>query len=46
MGALVQSQMHKPSMDGCIIYLNANPDIQMVIDHIDKAGGAENSDKH
>jgi predicted enzyme related to lactoylglutathione lyase len=38
-GALVQGQMHKPSMDGCIIYLNANPKIQTVIDRIEKAGG-------
>lgn len=38
-GALAQSDMHKPSMDGCIIYLNANPNIQTVIDRIEKAGG-------
>ena len=38
-GALVQSQMHKPSMDGSIIYLNANPKIQTVIDRIEKAKG-------
>ena len=38
-GALVQSDMHKPSIDGCVIYLNANPTIQTVIDRIEKAGG-------
>ena len=38
-GALVQSNMHKPSMDGCVIYLNANPEIQTVINRIEKAGG-------
>lgn len=38
-GALVQSQQHKPSMDGCVIYLNANPEIQTVIDRIAKAKG-------
>jgi uncharacterized protein len=38
-GGLVQSQMHKPSMDGCFIYLNANPTIQTVIDRIEAAGG-------
>ncbi|MEO8860169.1 MAG: VOC family protein [Ginsengibacter sp.] len=38
-GALVQSQMHKPSTDGCVIYLNADPKIQTVIDRIEKAGG-------
>jgi len=38
-GCLAQSQMHKPSMDGAVIYLNANPNIQAVIDRIEKAGG-------
>ena len=38
-GALVQSQQHKPSMDGCVIYLNADPKIQTVIDRIEKANG-------
>ena len=38
-GALVQSSMHKPSMDGPVIYLNANPSIQTVIDRIEKANG-------
>jgi len=38
-GALTQSEMHKPSMEGCIIYLNANPDIQTIIDRIEKANG-------
>ena len=38
-GALVQSSNHKPSMDGCIIYLNANPNIDTVIDRIEKANG-------
>jgi predicted enzyme related to lactoylglutathione lyase len=38
-GALVQSDMHKPSMDGAVIYLNADPTIQTVIDKIEDAGG-------
>ena len=38
-GALVQSQMHKPSQDGAIVYLNANPNIQEVVDRIENAGG-------
>ncbi|MEO8412771.1 MAG: VOC family protein [Ginsengibacter sp.] len=38
-GALVQSDMHQPAMDGCVIYLNANPTIQTVIDRIEKAKG-------
>jgi predicted enzyme related to lactoylglutathione lyase len=31
--------MHKPGMDGTIVYLNANPSIQSVIDRIESAGG-------
>jgi predicted enzyme related to lactoylglutathione lyase len=38
-GALVKSQYHKPSQEGCTLYLNANPKIQTVIDQIEKAGG-------
>jgi len=38
-GALVKSEMHKPSQDGAVIYLNANPSIQAVIDRIEPAGG-------
>lgn len=38
-GALAQSGQHKPSMDGCVIYLNANPEIQPVLDRIEKANG-------
>src|SRR5689334_18258384 len=38
-GALAQSEMHKPSQDGTIIYLNAGPEIQAVIDRIESSGG-------
>ncbi len=38
-GGLVQSTMHKPSKEGAVIYLNANPSIQTVLDRIEKAGG-------
>jgi predicted enzyme related to lactoylglutathione lyase len=38
-GALVQSKEHKPSMDGAVIYLNANPDLQLVLDRVSSAGG-------
>ncbi len=38
-GTLVQSRMHKPSKTGVFIYLNANPDLQIVLDRIGKAGG-------
>ncbi len=38
-GSLVQSPMHKPSKDGAVIYLNANPKLDKVLDKIKKAGG-------
>jgi len=38
-GGLAQSPMHTPSSTGSIIYLNANPDLQIVLDRIEKAGG-------
>ena len=38
-GALVQSNDHKPSMDGAVIYLNGNPDLQLVLDRVAEAGG-------
>ena len=38
-GGLAQSPMHIPGSNGSIIYLNANPDLQLVLDRIEKAGG-------
>jgi predicted enzyme related to lactoylglutathione lyase len=38
-GGLVQSQMHTPSATGSVIYLNANPDLQLVLNRIENAGG-------
>jgi predicted enzyme related to lactoylglutathione lyase len=38
-GALVQSPNHKPSMEGTIVYLNANPTMDSVISKIETAGG-------
>lgn len=40
-GALVDSGgFHKPSeTDGPLIYLNGNPDVQKVLDKVEKAGG-------
>lgn len=38
-GALCESEIHQPSMDGVVIYLNANPSIQEVLDRIEPAGG-------
>lgn len=38
-GALVKSESHKPSMDGSVIYLNANPDMSDVLARIEPNGG-------
>jgi uncharacterized protein len=40
-GALVHSGgFHKPSAtDGPLVYLNANPDVQLVLDKVEAAGG-------
>lgn len=38
-GGLAQSPMHTPGTTGSIIYLNANPDLNNVLDRIEKAGG-------
>lgn len=39
-GAIVYSGFHKPSAtDGALLYLNANPDVQTVLDRITAAGG-------
>ncbi len=38
-GGLVESQMHKPSMDGAKIYLNGNPDLNTALGKIEAAGG-------
>ena len=38
-GALVKSERFKPSADGALIYLNAYPDIQTILDKIEPAGG-------
>ena len=40
-GALVHNkEFYKPSStDGPLVYLNANPDVQNILDRIEKAGG-------
>ena len=38
-GGIAQSDMHKPSMEGTVVYLNADPEIQTVLDRIEGAGG-------
>ena len=38
-GGIAQSSMHKPSADGSIIYLNANPSMDAIVGRIEGAGG-------
>jgi predicted enzyme related to lactoylglutathione lyase len=38
-GALAQSDMHIPSMDGALIYLNGNPDLEIPLSKVVGAGG-------
>ncbi|MBA3662711.1 MAG: VOC family protein [Bacteroidetes bacterium] len=38
-GAIVQGPMHKPSLEGAVIYLNANPDLSAALSKVEKAGG-------
>ena len=38
-GALVQSDMHTPSMTGAVIYLNGNPDLEIPLAKVSSAGG-------
>ncbi|HEY9363900.1 MAG TPA: VOC family protein [Chitinophagaceae bacterium] len=38
-GALVKSGNRKPSDKGTTVYINASPDIQMVLDKVTAAGG-------
>ncbi|MCL5028003.1 MAG: VOC family protein [Bacteroidetes bacterium] len=38
-GALVKNNRSKPSENGTMVYINANPSIQPIIDRIEAAGG-------
>jgi len=38
-GALVQSDMHKPSADGVKVYFNGNPDLDSALSKVEAAGG-------
>jgi predicted enzyme related to lactoylglutathione lyase len=38
-GAICQSDIHKPSQEGSLIYLNCQPDLQVALDKVESAGG-------
>lgn len=38
-GCLAKSTMHKPAKSGCVVYLNANPDLKTSLSKVARAGG-------
>ena len=38
-GAIVKSDMHQPSQAGALVYLNANPNMDEVLERIEQEGG-------
>jgi predicted enzyme related to lactoylglutathione lyase len=38
-GAICYGQWYKPSEDGVLIYLDANPDLNVVLNRVEEAGG-------
>lgn len=38
-GAICKSEMHKPSNEGSLIYLNCQPDLQIILDRVENGGG-------
>lgn len=38
-GCVAKSKDHKPAKSGCVIYLNANPDLKTSLARVVKAGG-------
>lgn len=38
-GALCQGEWYKPTQDGAVIYLNANPDLNVPLSKVEAAGG-------
>lgn len=45
-GVLTKSPQSKPSADGTLVYLNAYPEIQLVLNRVVPAGGAILTPKH
>ena len=38
-GVLTKSARNHPSSNGTVVYINASPDIQLVLDRVEQAGG-------
>ena len=38
-GAIAEHEMYTPSEEGVVLYLNANPDLEMVLNRVEAAGG-------
>lgn len=39
-GALVKSDQHKPSTEGVLVFLNANPSMEAILEKIETMGGS------
>lgn len=39
-GVLAQTDKNKPSKEGTLIYINASPEIQVVLDKVESSGGS------
>ncbi|THU41599.1 VOC family protein [Niastella caeni] len=38
-GVLSKTERNKPAIQGTMVYINASPDLQLVVDKVEKAGG-------
>lgn len=38
-GSIIQSDMHTPSLEGSVVYLNAGDDLQILLDRVESCGG-------
>lgn len=39
-GAIVKGEGYKPSVNGALVYLNAGPDLQIILDRVEKSNGS------
>lgn len=39
-GCIIQGEGYTPSAEGVVIYLNCNPDLQIMLDRVETAGGS------
>ena len=44
-GSVIHSPTAKPSADGVVVYLNAQPNVDVVLDRVEKAGAVVGSER-